>query len=72
MAKTHYGMIGVPDAKDKGKYTACRYQVTCNKAKSKKNGLNGGKITKLTIWANGEITATYDKGWIVEIGRAHV
>ena len=45
MAKTHNGIIGVPDANDKTKYTACQYEVTCNKTKSRKNGLNGGKIS---------------------------
>ncbi len=66
MAKTHNGIIGVPDANDKTKYTACQYEVTCNKTKSRKNGLNGGKITRLTIRVRGTVTASYDKGWIIE------
>lgn len=66
MAKTHNGIIGVPDAKYKTKYTTCQYEVICNKTKSRKNGLNGGKITRLTIRVNGTVTASFDKGWIIE------
>ena len=66
MAKTHKGIIGVPDAKEKTRYTACQYEVTCNKTNRRKNGLNGGKITCLTIRVKGTITASFDKGWIVE------
>ena len=57
MAKTQNGVIGIPDAKDKTRYTSCRYEITCNKGKSRKYGLNGGKIVQLTISVNGKVTA---------------
>lgn len=64
MATTQNGVIGIPDAKDKNRYTSCRYEITCNKSRSKKYGLNGGKIIRLTISVDGKVTASYDKGWI--------
>ena len=66
MASKQTGMIGIPDAKDKNRYTSCRYEITCNKSRSKKYGLNGGKIIRLTISVDGKVTASYDKGWITE------
>ena len=66
MATTQIGVIGIPDAKDKNRYTSCRYEITCNKGKSKKYGLNGGKIIRLTISVDGKVTTSYDKGWITE------
>ena len=64
--KRHRGVIGVPDAKDKIRYTACRYEVEQSSRKCPKTGLNGGKITKLTIRVKGTVTAEYDRGWIKE------
>ena len=66
MATTQHGVIGIPDARDKNRYTSCRYEITCNKGKSKKYGLNGGKIIRLTISVDGKVTTSYDKGWIPE------
>ena len=66
MATKQHGVIGIPDARDKNRYTSCRYEITCNKGKSKKYGLNGGKIIRLTISVDGKVTASYDKGWITE------
>ena len=66
MATKQHGVIGIPDARDKNRYTSCRYEITCNKGKSKKYGLNGGKIIRLTISVDGSVTARYDKGWITE------
>ena len=66
MATKHHGVIGIPDARDKNRYTSCRYEITCNKSRSKKYGLNGGKIIRLTISVDGKVTASYDKGWITE------
>lgn len=66
MATTQHGVIGIPDARDKNRYTSCRYEITCNKSRSKKYGLNGGKIIRLTISVDGKVTASYDKGWITE------
>ena len=66
MATTQNGVIGIPDAKDKNRYTSCRYEITCNKSRSKKYGLNGGKIIRLTISVDGKVTTSYDKGWITK------
>lgn len=66
MAKALNGVIGIPDAKDNTRYTSCRYEIICNMGKSKKYGLNGGKIVRLTIGVNGKVTASYDKGWVIE------
>ena len=66
MATTQHGVIGIPDARVKNRYTSCRYEITCNKGKSKKYGLNGGKIIRLTISVDGKVTTSYDKGWITE------
>ena len=66
MASKQTGVIGIPDAKDKTRYTFCRYEITCNKGKSRKYGLNGGKIIRLTIRVNGKETASYDRHWIME------
>ena len=60
------GTIGIPDAHDKGKYTVCHYWVKHYEEPSEVYGLNGGKISKLTIKANGEVIANYDRGWDIE------
>ena len=49
------GTIGIPDAKDKGKYTVCHYWVKHYEEPSELYGINGGKIT-----------ANYDRGWDIE------
>ena len=66
MATKQHGVIGIPDARDKNRYTSCRYEITCNKSRSKKYGLNGGKIIRLTISVDGKVTTSYDKGWITK------
>jgi hypothetical protein len=38
------GTIGIPDAKDKGKYTVCHYWVKHYEEPSEEYGINGGKI----------------------------
>ena len=58
MATKQHGVIEIPNAKDKNRYTSCRYEITCNKGKSKKYGLNGGKIIRLTISVNGRVIAS--------------
>ena len=60
------GVIGIPDAKDKGKYTKCHYWVKHYDEPSELYGINGGKISKLTIRIDGRITANYDRGWDIE------
>lgn len=61
----HTGTIGIPDAKDKEKHTSCMYWVKAYK-KGSKFGINGGRISKLTIKVNGKVTANYSRGWDVE------
>ncbi len=68
MTTTQSGVIGIPDAHEKGKYTHCRYEVSFNKTRSPKHGLNGSKIVRLVIKVNGTMTAEYDRGWITEPG----
>ena len=60
------GTIGIPDAKDKGKYTVCHYWVKHYEEPSEEYGINGGKISKLMIKINGTVTANYDRGWDIE------
>jgi hypothetical protein len=58
------GTIGIP-AED-GKYTAVHYWVKHFEEPSEEFGINGGKISKLMLKANGEIIANYDRGWDIE------
>jgi hypothetical protein len=60
------GTIGIPDAKDKGKYTVCHYWVKHYEESSEEYGINGGKISKLMIKINETVTANYDRGWDIE------
>ena len=59
----HEGTIGIPQ-KD-GSAKIAKYLVKANTIKSK-NGINGGKITKLSIRIEGEYVAKYDGGWEIE------
>ena len=43
------GVIGIPDAKDKEKYTKCHYWVKHYDEPSETYGINGGRISKLMI-----------------------
>ena len=60
------GTIGIPDAKDKGKYTVCHYWVKHYEEPSEEYGINGGKISKLMIKIDGETVCNYDRGWDIE------
>ena len=60
------GTIGIPDAKDKGKYTVCHYWVKHYEEPSEEYGIGGGKISKLMIKINGTVTANYDRGWDIK------
>ena len=60
------GTIGIPDSKDKNKYTVCHYWVKHYEEPSEVYGLNGGKISKLTIKIKGTVAANYDRGWDIE------
>jgi hypothetical protein len=59
----HEGTIGVP--KGDGKYTVVHYWVKAYDEGSQ-YGIDGGRISKLTITVNGEITLNYDRGWDIE------
>ena len=48
------GVIGIPDAKDKEKYTKCHYWVKHYDEPSETYGINGGRISKLMIKIDGE------------------
>jgi len=60
------GAIGIPDKQDKERHIICHYWVKAYKRRSRRFGINGGRISKLTIKIYGEITANYDRGWDVE------
>ena len=57
------GVIGIPDAKDKEKYTKCHYWVKHYDEPSETYGINGGRISKLMIKIDGETVCNYDRGW---------
>lgn len=58
----HQGVIGAPV---NGKMVSCKYWVKAYKRRSEW-GIDGGRISKLTIRVNGETTCNYDRGWDVE------
>lgn len=60
----HEGTIGIP-LKDES-YKAAHYQVKSYDEPSKKYGINGGRISKLSIRIDGEYTCSYDRGWDIE------
>ena len=60
------GTISIPDKQDKDRYTVCHYWVKVCDRPSKVFGINGGRISKLTIKIDGKVTANYDRGWDVE------
>lgn len=48
------------------KYTVAHYWVKAFDESSEEYGINGGKISKLSIKIDGEYTANYDRGWDIE------
>ena len=56
------GTIGIPDAKDKDRYTVCHYWVKHYEEPSEDYGIDGGRISKLMLKRNGEIAYSYDRG----------
>lgn len=58
------GTIGIP-ATDK-KYTAVHYWVKHYEESSEEYGINGGKISKLSLKQDGAWVANYDRGWDME------
>lgn len=59
----HEGTIGIPQ-KD-GKYKVAHYRVKAYDEGSG-YGINGGKISKLSIKIDGVWVANYDRGWDIE------
>ena len=59
----HEGTIGIP--MQDGGYQIAHYWVKSFDEGSEW-GINGGRISKLTIKIDGKITANYDRGWDIE------
>ena len=59
----HKGTIGSPIGSKETKIA--HYWVKAYEEGSK-FGIDGGKISKLTIEVNGEVTANYDREWDIE------
>ena len=57
------GTIGIP--KKDGGYKAVYYSVKVYE-EGNQFGINGGKISKLTLKMEGVIIANYDRGWDIE------
>jgi hypothetical protein len=55
------GSIGIPNGD--GTYIVCKYRVKHFDEPSKTYGIDGGRISKLTITVNGEMTLNYDRGY---------
>ena len=55
------GTIRIPDAKDKGKNTVCHYWVKHYEEPSETHGINGGRISKLTLKVEGKVIYNYDR-----------
>ena len=69
------GVIGIPDAKDKKKYTKCHYWVKHYEEPSEEYGINRGKISKVwcgvkkVIFSDGTVreNSTVDYGcWTIK------
>ena len=60
------GTISIPDKRDKDRCILCHYWVKVYPRPSRTYGINGGRISKLTIRIDGVVTANYDRGWDVE------
>ena len=58
------GTIGIP--KKDGKYKSVKYWVKYFEEPSEDYGINGGKISKLSLKMDGEWIANYDRGWDIE------
>ena len=59
----HEGTIGIP--MQDGGYKIAHYWVK-SFGKGSEWGINGGRISKLTIKIDGRITANYDRGWDIQ------
>lgn len=59
----HEGTIGIPIGE---KYVIAHYWVKAFDEPFEEYGINGGKISKLSIKIGCEYTANYDRGWDIE------
>lgn len=57
----HEGTIAIP--KKDGSTKVAHYWVKAYDEPSEDYGINGGKISKLSIKIDGKYTANYDRGW---------
>ena len=57
------GAIGIPDKQDKEHHIICHYWVKVYDTQSADYGIDGGRISKLTIRIDDVTTANYDRGW---------
>ena len=60
------GTISIPDANVKAKTTICHYWVKHYEEPSEEYGVNGGRISKLTLKINDKTVCNYDRGWDME------
>ena len=58
------GTIGIP--KKDGTYAKVHYFVKSYEEPSEEYGINGGKITKLSLRMDEEWICNYDRGWDIE------
>ncbi len=58
------GVIGVPTGN--GNYDSVKYWIKYYDEPSKDYGLDGGRISKLSLKLNGEWICEYDRGWNIE------
>ena len=58
------GTIGVPV--ENSKYKVVHYWVKVFEEPSEEYGINGGKISKLSLKMDGEWIANYDRGWDIK------
>jgi len=60
--------FGIPDlkAKDPKKYIPCLCRMNRSDEPSEEDGINGGRISELTIKVGGRITCKYVRGWVKE------
>jgi hypothetical protein len=59
----HEGTIGIPKGEE---YSVAHYWVKAFDEANEEYGINGGKISKLSIKIDGKYTANYDRGWDIE------
>ena len=58
------GTIGISEKS--GKCNAVHYWVKVYEEPSEEYGINGGKISKLSLKMDGEWIANYDRGWDIK------